>query len=198
MAKTDEELVLSCRAGDSAACDALFEKYKPLVKSRAANKYLSGGDYDDLIQEGMIGLLAAVNDYDPEKAEGAKFGTFATLCIDRQLNHAIESAHSRKNRVLSESVSMDAEGMDRVVSPADPEKMVLAAEGRREKLAMIRGSLSRLELVVLDMMLRGYSGREIAAILGKTPKAVDNAFQRIRRKTRRALAGDPIVRKDKI
>ena len=50
MAKTDEELVLSCRAGDSAACDALFEKYKPLVKSRAANKYLSGGDYDDLIQ----------------------------------------------------------------------------------------------------------------------------------------------------
>ncbi len=91
---TDEELVRFCRAGDSAACNVLFEKYKPLVKSRAANKYLSGGEYDDLIQEGMIGLLAAVNDYDPVKAEGAKFGTFATLCIDRQLMHAIESARS--------------------------------------------------------------------------------------------------------
>ena len=71
---TDEELVRFCRAGDSAACNVLFEKYKPLVKSRAANKYLSGGEYDDLIQEGMIGLLAAVNDYDPVKAEGADRG----------------------------------------------------------------------------------------------------------------------------
>ena len=115
---TDEELVRFCRAGDSAACNVLFEKYKPLVKSRAANKYLSGGEYDDLIQEGMIGLLAAVNDYDPVKAEGAKFGTFATLCIDRQLMHAIESARSRKNRVLSESVPMDAGDMDKVLTAA--------------------------------------------------------------------------------
>lgn len=190
MAMTDEELVRSCRAGDSAACNVLFEKYKPLVKSRAANKYLSGGEYDDLIQEGMIGLLAAVNDYDPVKAEGAKFGTFATLCIDRQLMHAIESARSRKNRVLSESVPMDAGDMDKVLTAADPEKMVPAAEGRKEKLAMIRGSLSRLEMVVLNMMLQGYSTREIASMLGKSPKAVDNAFQRIRRKTKRVLEGE--------
>ena len=187
---TDEELVCSCRAGDSAACNVLFEKYKPLVKSRAANKYLSGGEYDDLIQEGMIGLLAAVNDYDPVKAEGAKFGTFATLCIDRQLMHAIESARSRKNRVLSESVPMDAGDMDKVLTAADPEKMVLAAEGRKEKLAMIRSSLSRLEMVVLNMMLQGYSTREIASMLGKSTKAVDNAFQRIRRKTKRVLEGE--------
>ena len=79
---------------------------------------------------------------------------------------------------------MDAEGMDRVVSPADPEKMVLAAEGRREKLAMIRGSLSRLELVVLDMMLRGYSGREIAAVLGMNPATVRTRLARGREKLR--------------
>ncbi len=187
MTKSDEELVLSCRAGDAAACDILFEKYKPLVKSRAANKYLSGGDYDDLIQEGMIGLLSAVNSYDPEKAEGAHFGTFATVCIDRQLMHAIDTAQSKKNRVLSDSVPIDTEDMDLVVSAADPEKMVLAEEGRKETLAKIRGSLSRLELVVLDLLLRGYSYREIASMLGKSPKSIDNTFQRIRRKTKRAL-----------
>lgn len=186
MEKTDEELVLACRAGDNEACEVLFESYKPLVRSRAVNKFLLGGDFDDLIQEGMIGLLAAVREYDPEKAG---FSTFASVCIDRQLNHAIESAQSKKNRILSESVPIDEADMSRTTGGANPEKMVLAEERRRETLDAIRGSLSRLELLVLNLVLRGYSSREIAEMMGKSPKQIDNAFQRIRRKTKKALEG---------
>ena len=85
MSLSDEELVLMVREGRSDYMDYLLEKYKPLVKSRAASKFLKGGDPDDLIQEGMIGLYKAVRDYDPQNERGASFFTFAQLCIDRQL-----------------------------------------------------------------------------------------------------------------
>lgn len=182
---SDEELVYEIRDGHSDYMDYLLEKYKPLVKSRAATKFLKGGDPDDLIQEGMIGLYKAVRDYDPANEKGASFFTFAQLCIDRQLYKAIEASQRQKRFALNDAVAYEEEELDKysVTGDENPEQIFLDQENADETISLILDALSRTEKVVFNLMLRGYSYREIAEIMDRSPKSIDNAIQRIRKKT---------------
>ena len=182
---TDEELVRRYREGTPEAVDFLLQKYKPLVKNRAASKFLKGGVFEDLIQEGMIGLYKAVRDFEPDNVGKASFFTFAALCIDRQLGHAVEMSSRQKRKAQTEAVFLTEDEWESYMGPEEsPEKILLDQEGADETYDKIYENLSRMERIVFDLQLRGYDYREIAGILGRTPKSVDNAIQRIRRKTK--------------
>ena len=182
---SDEDLIYEIRDGHSDYMDYLLEKYKPLVKSRAATKFLKGGDPDYLIHEGMIGLYKAVRDYDPANEKGASFFTFAQLCIDRQLYKAIEASQRQKRFALNDAVAYEEEELDKysVTGDENPEQIFLDQENADETISLILDALSRTEKVVFNLMLRGYSYREIAEIMDRSPKSIDNAMQRIRKKT---------------
>ncbi|MDO4804423.1 MAG: sigma-70 family RNA polymerase sigma factor [Lachnospiraceae bacterium] len=187
---TDEELVRRYREGVPEAVDFLLQKYKPLVKNRAMTKYLKDGEADDLIQEGMIGLYKAVRDYEPENERGASFFTFAALCIDRQLMHAIEASSRQKRRAQTEAVLLTEDEWESYMGPEEsPEKILLDLEVADETYDRIFEALSGMEKRVFNLQLCGYDYREIADILGKTPKSIDNAIQRIRRKTKEQTGG---------
>ena len=163
----DEILIRRLREGESAIADYLMEKYKGLVKKKARAMFLMGGDTDDLIQEGMIGLFKAVRDYQPDRE--ASFQSFANLCIDRQIYSAIKSSNRQKHQPLNTYVSLSSSETENVS----------ALENEMEK------SLSSLENRVLHLYLEGNSYTEIAEILGKTPKSIDNALRRIRKKIKK-------------
>jgi len=185
-AMTDEALVALMQSGDPRPSDILLERYKGYVKALAHARFLIGGDTDDLIQEGMIGLIKAVRDYDPEK--GASFKTFATLCIVRQQTTAIEAAGRLKNNPLNQSVSLsdvEWETAYLVMKDPSPEEIVLDREQAEELKAGIRKALSPFEREVLELYLKDMGYREIASALGKPPKTIDNAIQRIRAKVRK-------------
>ena len=215
---TDEELIGLSRSGDSAATDFLMEKYKGLVRSKAADLFLpNGGDKEDLLQEGMLGLFKALRDYDGTKE--ASFSTFANLCVTRQLYTAVEAAGRKKHQPLNEAVSYDAElpagqpgaadgaqsGMQRKGSAGtigetggtfldllaseetDPEQQYISWESSRQLEESIRAALSPMERQVLDLYLADLDYREIAQRLNKDPKATDNALQRIKSKVRKIL-----------
>lgn len=184
---SDEDLVRAYRSGKTDAIDYLMEKYKPFVRAICRARFLIGGDEDDLIQEGMIGLYKAVRDYDPSKE--ASFRTFAGLCIQRQVLNAIEASQREKNRPLNDSVSLSDEEWDEQMHSerVSPEDIVLDQEAAGETRRRIFESLSPLEQKVLRLYLRGMNYRDIAAELGREPKTIDNALQRIRRKVRQAV-----------
>ena len=179
---SDEELVACYHEGSQDAAGILMKKYKPLVLRISGQRFLARGDRDDLIQEGMIGLFHALRDYDCEKQ--ASFATFAALCIDRQMLNAIEAAGRGKNRPLNDAVGLTDDEWDYAVKNVreSPEKIVIERERRHERLERLRERLSPFERQVLVLYLSGMDYREIAERLGKPPKSVDNAFQRIRRK----------------
>jgi RNA polymerase sporulation-specific sigma factor len=186
---TDEELSLLSKSGNSEAEDILMERYKGYVRKLSHARYLVGGDSDDLIQEGMIGLMKAVRDYDPEK--GASFKTFATLCIMRQQTTAIDSAARKKNEPLNHSISISSEEWESAVrmmrEQQSPEEILVSNESSMELLGHLKDILSPFENEVLELYLQEKGYREIAEELGKSPKTIDNAIQRIRIKVKRYL-----------
>lgn len=189
---SDELLVDMARHGDEKAEDFLLKKYKDFVRSKARAYFLVGGDSDDLIQEGMIGLYNAISHYDESKA--SSFMTYAAICINNKLLSAVSADNRKKNEPLNGYVSLysvitDDAGEESSLSDVlpdtdnvNPENIILNEE--QEKLARKRllGKLSRLEKEILSYYLEGMSYSEIAAIIGKTEKSVDNAIQRIRLK----------------
>ena len=189
---SDELLVDMARHGDEKAEDFLLKKYKDFVRSKARAYFLVGGDSDDLIQEGMIGLYNAISHYDESKA--SSFMTYAAICINNKLLSAVSADNRKKNEPLNGYVSLysvitDDAGEEASLSDVlpdtdnvNPENIILNEE--QEKLARKRllGKLSRLEKEILSYYLEGMSYSEIAAIIGKTEKSVDNAIQRIRSK----------------
>lgn len=182
---SDEELIVMFRQGSLEIEDYLMEKYKNFVRAKARAMYLIGGDTDDLIQEGMIGLFKAIRDYDDAKE--ASFLTFARLCIDRQLYHAIESSNRLKNQPLNHYVSLsDTASEDELFEhwEESPESIVLDRENIKEMIQTIRQACSPFENHVLDLYMRGYDYRQIAEMMDKTPKSIDNAIQRIRNKAK--------------
>lgn len=192
--RSDEELICQIRQGDAGAMEVLLERYKQLVRKQAAFRYLAGGDTDDLIQEGMIGLYRAVLDFDPEKAKGAPFGAFAYLCIKGQINKAIARSQSSGNQAMNQAVGMDEENLEQYYKKIqaiakDPETLLLEDEKRDELLEKIRRTLTKTERKVFDIRLQGYGYREIAEALDMQPKSVDNALQRIRKKGAKVLEG---------
>jgi RNA polymerase sporulation-specific sigma factor len=181
---TDEELAARFQSGDDKAAELLLEKYTALVKIRARALYLAGGDRDDLLQEGMIGLFKAVQTY--RQDQGASFQTYASVCVSRQMYKAVESSARQKHRPLNDSVSIDTIGeqqVDRGMGIAqNPEVIVLGRESEDDLFATIRTALSAYEQEVLNLYLQGMDYHRIAKELGRPEKSVDNALQRIRTK----------------
>ncbi len=183
---SDEELVIRAHKEEQAAVDVLLDRYKGFVRTLTKARYLAGGDRDDLIQEGMIGLYKAVRDYDADK--GASFRTFAALCIVRQMNNAIQTSTRGKNRVLNDSVPFPEEEIGAAflaLETASPEHALLDRESAAELMERIQAALSEKEWVVLRYYLQGRSYQEMAEILSCPVKSIDNAIQRIRAKVRK-------------
>ena len=185
---SDEELIRMLRSGQTNIADYIMEKYKPLVRKKTNAMYLIGGETDDLIQEGMIGLFKAVRDYKEEKE--TSFFSFADLCISRQLYSALEASNRKKHQPLNTYVSFsnqeDEEGrnLEEIVSDQNisPEQMLIEQEGREEFFQRLKENLSAMERTVLYLYLEGNGYTQIAEIMSKTPKSIDNTLQRIRGK----------------
>ncbi|MCR5716922.1 MAG: sigma-70 family RNA polymerase sigma factor [Lachnospiraceae bacterium] len=193
---TDEELLVRLRDGEEAIMDYLIGKYKGLVRKRTKSLFLLGADYDDLLQEGMIGLFKAIREYD--FGRDASFYTFADLCITRQAYTAAASSNSKKHSFLNSYVSLYEDGAESeegrellsvLAAPAasNPEKLLIDQESLEQLLEQIAQELSDLELQVLDLKLVGMSYTEIARVLGKPEKAIDNALTRIKTKIKRGM-----------
>lgn len=182
---SDEELVSLVQAGKEEVIDFLLEKYKDIVLRKARAMFLIGGETDDLIQEGMMGLFKAIRDYDP--GQSATFSTFARLCIDRQIYTAVNASRRKKHQPLNSYVSLNNEAETELhgLRTEGPEFIVLEEEGFLDLKERIYQSLSPLETRVLDDYLDGKSYMDIANALGRKPKSIDNAMQRIREKTRK-------------
>jgi len=179
--------------GDRYAEEELVSRYVRLVRACARPYFLAGGDSEDLIQEGMFGLISAIRQFSP--ASGASFRTFAEHCIRMRLLSAVKSASRLKHFPLNDGMSFEQLSDDPSTHLSafpetyrqSPEDLVLARESKKELYNAFTSCLSRLELQVLDLYLEGLSYREIALKLNKESKAVDNAVQRIRRKLAKNL-----------
>lgn len=188
---TDEEMVKMAQEGSITAEEFLIKKYKTLVKQKSSTYFIIGGDKEDVIQEGMIGIFKAIREYRDDR--NATFRTFAEICINRQIISAIRNANLKKHQILNESVSLcidnDPEGEmksleERLPSKQDddPETLMLMKEVG-EYLKKDKDEIfSTLEKNVWDKMLQGKNYQEIAKDLKKSPKSVDNTMQRIKKK----------------
>ncbi|MDD5922613.1 MAG: sigma-70 family RNA polymerase sigma factor, partial [Eubacteriales bacterium] len=191
---SDEELCRLSSEGNQEAAEILIRRYKETALRKSRTCFLAGADREDALQECMIGIFDAIRGYDPKA--GASFRTFAGLCMDRAMVSAVRRATRLKNRALNESISLDTPISD---SEEDGESRTLidildggsnaeeADEDLAEKLNRLLTNgehplLSPLEQQVWERFRNGESYREIAEELGKKPKSIDNAIQRIRRK----------------
>lgn len=175
--QTDEALLSLLRDGDTEVMEYLLDKYKPLVKKQARTMYLIGGENDDLIQEGMIGLFKAIGHYRPEEGN---FYTFAELCITRQMYSAVQASKRLKHAPLNSYVSLEEE--QQVLMEQNPEDMVIDQENLENRYDQIHRQLSDMEKLVLELYMEGKTYAQIASVIGKDEKAVDNAIQRIKKK----------------
>ena len=186
----DEELISRFKNGESEILDYLMEKYKNMVRKKARTMFLIGGENDDLIQEGMIGLFKAVRDYQPDR--DAAFQTFASICVDRQIYNAIQSSNRQKHQPLNSYISLSEQDVENEEHLGDnwgenPESIIIDQENVQDLEQEITATLSPMENQVLEYYLAGNGYGEIAQIMGKTPKSIDNALQRIRIKIREQL-----------
>ena len=189
---SDDELVAAARAGDDRALATLLDKYRGFARSKARSYFLVGADREDIIQEGMIGLYKAVRDYNPDLQ--TSFRAFAELCVTRQIITAIKTATRQKHGPLNNYVSFsrpvltDDEGerclgdMLPMLTVSDPADLVISAERIRALQQHFDDVLSDLEAEVLRLYVDGKSYQEIAAVLQRHVKSIDNALQRIKRK----------------
>lgn len=186
---TDEQLIEQLRSGETQIMEYILDKYKPLVRKKANAMYLIGGETDDLIQEGMIGLFKAIRDYDAGRE--TSFFHFAELCISRQLYNAVEASNRKKHAPLNSYVSFYAGSEEEGQSLLDslssgeignPEDMIISQENAKQFWKQLRERLSGMEQQVLDEYLSGLNYKQIAQRMGKSPKAIDNALQRIKGK----------------
>ncbi len=187
---SDEELVSAWRRGDEYAAEKLIERYKNMVRMKSRPYFLIGADREDLVQEGMIGLYKAVRDYSPEHE--MSFRSFADMCVHRQIITAIKRATRKKHAPLNSYVSIyrnEDEERDRplidtmqTVRTDNPEEMFISRESLEGMRGMLENMLSPLEKRVLDLFLDGRSYQEIAEIIARGTKTVDNALQRIKKK----------------
>ena len=181
---SDESLCRLAASGDPLAETELVGRYTRLVRVCARPLFLAGGDSEDLIQEGMIGLFKAVRDYRFDK--NASFATFAALCVERQIYKAIEISGRQKHKPLNSYISLSEEdGPLRDTEDAsqqNPETIIIGEENAQQMLEDIKQALSPMENQVLDYYLEGADYLQIAEKMKKSPKSIDNALQRIRGK----------------
>ena len=189
--KTEEDLCMAAAAGDSQCESELVRRYGQLVRACARPLFLAGGDSEDLIQEGMLGLLTAIRSFDP--ARDTAFRTYAAICIRSRLISAVRAAQGGKHIPLNHSVSFEPPLFDgtnaHLFSSAEsPEDVIIGREELKERLDALKGQLSELEAQILPPYLSGLSCGEIARRVGRSQKSVDNAIQRIRRKVARQFS----------
>ncbi len=186
-----EELVMRVqKQNDNMALEYLINnKCRSLIRKKTRGYFILGADKEDVIQEGMVGLYKAIRDFNAQKE--VSFVSFAELCINRQIISAIKAAGRQKHSPLNSSVSMDrpvSEGDDCTYldfisrSDINPEELVIGKESRKAMERAIVDSLSKMEQKVLALYLKGKSYTEIAIIMGKEEKSIDNALQRIKKK----------------
>ena len=196
---SDEELILMYRDGEEEAAGFLMNKYKNLVRKKAGSMYILGGDREDLIQEGMIGLYKAVRDYD--MGRDVNFYTFADLCVSRQMYTAVQASNRQKHLPLNTYISIYGQTMNSeegngeydlvntLVSriESNPEEMMIAQENMVQMENAILKELSELEKQVFELHLTGMNYTEIAKVLGRDEKSTDNALQRMKGKIKKLL-----------
>jgi RNA polymerase sporulation-specific sigma factor len=186
---SDEQLAELSTKGDNVAQEALLRRFKGHVAKLARPYFIMGGDREDLVQEGMIGLYKAMREF--KAGNAASFATFATVCIKNQMLDAIKNASRKKHGPLNTYISMDMQSPE-IAKMSDglqePEKILIHRENKLRLENMVQASLSELESAILTHFLAGQSYQEIAASLGRTPKSVDNALFRIRRKVAKQLS----------
>ena len=199
--KEEKDLLLRCQNGDSEAMEEMLNRYKNMVRSKATALYLVGADKEDLIQEGMIGLFKAIREYKAEKNDS--FAAFAGLCITRQMYSAIKSSNTQKNQPLNNYISFDlyvstedgetaetdTSFYDKLSSrQMNPEESIIDKENAHWVEEEIHSKLSKMERQVLSLYTSGMPYQEIAKVMKKEPKSIDNALQRIRKKLKTVLA----------
>ena len=176
--------------------EILLRRYKDMVRQVSRRYYIEGGDREDVIQEGMIGVMKAIRGFDPDA--GASFGSFARLCVSRQIVYAIRRATRKKNAILSESISLNGSAdpenergltLEETIAAADSDPAVQVFLNDLERFLQNDGNslFSPLESEVWEEMRAGGTSREIAERLGRPVKVVDNTIQRVRRKIHRCL-----------
>lgn len=195
----DNELLCYIHENNEEASDILFKKYEPLITSTAKKMYkyckYSGLELNDLIQEGMLGLNLAITHYDEQK--DTSFYTFAKKCIERKMISVIMGTKRLKHKILNESLSLEGSDIDDKVvglevflsdEKADPELLVIDNEQEVELINNIKKRLTDFEVQVFELKISNFNYKEIAEILDKSPKAIDNALQRIKTKVKEELA----------
>lgn len=179
-------ILKKAQTGDSEAIDWILKEYSKILSFNAQKYYLIGAEQEDLLQEGILGLLKAIKFYDETKSS---FSSFAFLCIRREMISAIRKANTQKNSVLNEALTTssmieDSSDVDNYISSENnPEEAYLLKEEIKEFKNFSDKNFSKFEKEVLKYLIRGYSYREIAKILSKNLKSIDNTIQRIRKKS---------------
>ena len=199
----DGYLIALAKQGDAIAYDRIVRRYYGFVRLKASSYFLLGGDADDLIQEGLVGLYKAIRDYRTDRE--SSFRNFAELCITRQIITAVKTATRNKHTPLNGYVSFssspagatDSEPtLDEMLPGShvhDPVNQVISSEELRSLVACLSTALSDLESRVLSLYLDGYSYEQVGERLGCDTKTVDNALQRVKRKVGVHLKGRALV-----
>ena len=188
--------VLSMVADNEDATELLFKKYKPLIVGLAKKIYgmaqNTGFDLNDLVQEAMIGFSTAINTFDENK--DTTFFTYAKTCIERRLYSLIKSASRFKHQLLNESYSVedlatDSRSLENLLedSSSNPESKLIDNENTKELIKNIQKTLTNLESAVFELKISGFNYKEIAEILDKDSKSIDNAISRIKLKVQKYL-----------
>ena len=184
--RSDEELVSRAQDGDNQAMEELLRRHAGIVRSSARGFFLAGGETEDLIQEGMIGLYQAIGDYQIQE-KSSSFKNFAYLCVSRKIIDAVKSAARKKNEPLNAGVFLgDAEWL-LGQSPVSPEELLIISDERKELKQKMSRALSDFEFKITTMYVDGMSCAEICEATGKSAKSVDNAIQRSKRKLQQLL-----------
>ena len=189
---SDPDLVRLAQSADNLAMETLLLRYKKMVKRKASRMFIAGGDYEDVIQEGMIGLFKAVREYDPGRQ--VAFSSFAVYCVLSQITDAVRTASRAKHSALNLSISIQGLHFDDEEDPynlldvyidlsrSDPEKLLISKEEHQSLIAFMETELTQNERSALLLFIEGYSYVDIAGKLGRTVKSVDSAIQRARAK----------------
>ena len=190
LSMSDDDVVVLAQQGDGEALEYLLDKYKNFVRGRARSYFLVGADHEDIVQEGMIGLYKSIRDFKPDKQ--SSFRAFAELCVKRQIITAIKTATRQKHVPLNSYVSLNkplyGQESDRTLLDViegrmtNPEELFIGQEDMSHIQEQIGTVLSDLEQQVLSAFLDGKSYQEIAEMLGRHVKSIDNALQRVKRK----------------
>ncbi len=182
MDRLELSVLTKAKAGDNESFEILLKKYEKYIYMNTKDYYLADGEKDDLIQEGIIGLLKGIKNYDAQKE--ASFKTFVIMCMRRQIITALKTSNTKKHRMLN-ALYNDVDENNYYMYPEkspSPEEILISKELMEEFKEYTKEHFSDLEKEVLGYLIQGYNYGEIAKIMDKPNKAIDNAYQRIKNK----------------